>query len=75
MEFAAGGELFERICIAGQFSEDESRCFFQQLAILSTSLSESQSGWERLAVGDEANDGDCWGVTTSGWGGGLDNCA
>ncbi|XVF13495.1 hypothetical protein REPUB_Repub08aG0212800 [Reevesia pubescens] len=31
MEYAAGGELFERICSAGRFSEDESRFFFQQL--------------------------------------------
>ncbi|XP_039023325.1 serine/threonine-protein kinase SAPK2-like isoform X2 [Hibiscus syriacus] len=31
MEYAAGGELFERICIAGRFSEDEARFFFQQL--------------------------------------------
>eukprot|EP00271_Cylindrocystis_brebissonii_P013657 TRINITY_DN3372_c0_g1_i1.p1 TRINITY_DN3372_c0_g1~~TRINITY_DN3372_c0_g1_i1.p1 ORF type:complete len:334 (-),score=49.42 TRINITY_DN3372_c0_g1_i1:647-1648(-) len=31
MEFAAGGELFERICNAGRFSEDEARFFFQQL--------------------------------------------
>ncbi|CAA2995286.1 serine threonine- kinase SRK2A [Olea europaea subsp. europaea] len=31
MEYAAGGELFERICSAGRFSEDESRYFFQQL--------------------------------------------
>ncbi|KAK3000884.1 hypothetical protein RJ639_021503 [Escallonia herrerae] len=31
MEYAAGGELFERICTAGRFSEDESRYFFQQL--------------------------------------------
>jgi len=31
MEFAAGGELFERICSAGRFSEDEARYFFQQL--------------------------------------------
>ncbi|KAL3650562.1 hypothetical protein CASFOL_006965 [Castilleja foliolosa] len=23
----------------------------------------------------EANSGGCWGVTASGWGGGLDNCA
>jgi serine/threonine-protein kinase SRK2 len=23
MEYASGGELFERICIAGRFSEDE----------------------------------------------------
>ncbi|CAN4107651.1 unnamed protein product [Withania somnifera] len=31
MEFASGGELFERICNAGRFSEDEARFFFQQL--------------------------------------------
>ncbi|KAF7846592.1 hypothetical protein BT93_L4065 [Corymbia citriodora subsp. variegata] len=31
MEYAAGGELFERICNAGIFSEDEARYFFQQL--------------------------------------------
>ncbi|XP_058186679.1 serine/threonine-protein kinase SRK2I-like [Rhododendron vialii] len=31
MEYAAGGELFNRICSAGQFSEDEARFFFQQL--------------------------------------------
>ncbi|XP_042477977.1 serine/threonine-protein kinase SAPK3-like isoform X1 [Macadamia integrifolia] len=31
MEYAAGGELFERICSAGRFSEDEARFFFQQL--------------------------------------------
>ncbi|WOL12718.1 serine/threonine-protein kinase SAPK7-like isoform X2 [Canna indica] len=31
MEYAAGGELFERICQAGRFSEDEARYFFQQL--------------------------------------------
>lgn len=31
MEYAAGGELFERICNAGRFSEDEGRFFFQQL--------------------------------------------
>ncbi|XP_021632205.1 serine/threonine-protein kinase SAPK1 isoform X3 [Manihot esculenta] len=31
MEYAAGGELFERICNAGRFSEDETRFFFQQL--------------------------------------------
>ncbi|URE42927.1 serine threonine-protein kinase [Musa troglodytarum] len=31
MEYAAGGELFERICHAGRFSEDEARYFFQQL--------------------------------------------
>uniref|UniRef100_A0A2N9IPV0 non-specific serine/threonine protein kinase n=1 Tax=Fagus sylvatica TaxID=28930 RepID=A0A2N9IPV0_FAGSY len=31
MEYAAGGELFERICAAGRFSEDEARYFFQQL--------------------------------------------
>ncbi|XP_028092780.1 serine/threonine-protein kinase SRK2E-like isoform X4 [Camellia sinensis] len=31
MEYAAGGELFERIRNAGRFSEDEARFFFQQL--------------------------------------------
>ncbi|KAG6502947.1 hypothetical protein ZIOFF_035236 [Zingiber officinale] len=31
MEYAAGGELFERICSTGRFSEDEARYFFQQL--------------------------------------------
>ncbi|KAJ6997310.1 hypothetical protein NC653_013780 [Populus alba x Populus x berolinensis] len=31
MEYAAGGELFERICKSGRFSEDEARFFFQQL--------------------------------------------
>ncbi|XP_010428950.1 PREDICTED: serine/threonine-protein kinase SRK2C [Camelina sativa] len=31
MEYAAGGELFGRICTAGRFSEDEARFFFQQL--------------------------------------------
>ncbi|KAK4356267.1 hypothetical protein RND71_025238 [Anisodus tanguticus] len=31
MEYAAGGELFERICNAGRFSEDEAQFFFQQL--------------------------------------------
>ncbi|MQM08150.1 hypothetical protein Taro_041002 [Colocasia esculenta] len=31
MEYASGGELFERICKAGRFSEDEARYFFQQL--------------------------------------------
>lgn len=31
MEYAAGGELFDRICNAGRFSEAEARYFFQQL--------------------------------------------
>ncbi|CAM8999415.1 unnamed protein product [Rhodiola kirilowii] len=31
MEYAAGGELFEKICNAGRFTEDEARFFFQQL--------------------------------------------
>ncbi|RAL47039.1 hypothetical protein DM860_017080 [Cuscuta australis] len=31
MEYAAGGELFERICSVGRFNEDEARFFFQQL--------------------------------------------
>uniref|UniRef100_A0A0C9S1D6 non-specific serine/threonine protein kinase n=1 Tax=Wollemia nobilis TaxID=56998 RepID=A0A0C9S1D6_9CONI len=31
MEYADGGELFERICNAGRFNEDEARYFFQQL--------------------------------------------
>ncbi|XP_065882047.1 serine/threonine-protein kinase SAPK1-like [Euphorbia lathyris] len=31
MEYAGGGELFERICNAGRFSEDEARFFFHQL--------------------------------------------
>jgi len=31
MEYAAGGELFDRIAAAGRFSEEEARYFFQQL--------------------------------------------
>jgi serine/threonine protein kinase len=31
MEYASGGELFDRIVKAGRFSEDEARFFFQQL--------------------------------------------
>lgn len=31
MEYAAGGELFDRICTAGRFSEDEARFYFRQL--------------------------------------------
>ncbi|CAH8391275.1 unnamed protein product [Eruca vesicaria subsp. sativa] len=31
MEYASGGELYDRICNAGRFSEDEARFFFQQL--------------------------------------------
>ncbi|KAI9113026.1 hypothetical protein K1719_015958 [Acacia pycnantha] len=31
MEYAAGGELFERIFTAGRCSEDEARYFFQEL--------------------------------------------
>ncbi|KAK1439467.1 hypothetical protein QVD17_05285 [Tagetes erecta] len=31
MEYANGGELFERICTAGRFSEDEARFYFRQL--------------------------------------------
>ncbi|TYI72493.1 hypothetical protein E1A91_D07G065600v1 [Gossypium mustelinum] len=31
IESAASGELFDRICSAGRFSEDEARYFFQQL--------------------------------------------
>ena len=31
MEYAAGGELFSRVCAKGRFSEDEARYFFQQL--------------------------------------------
>nr|AAW49219.1 protein kinase 1 [Aegilops tauschii] len=31
MEYAAGGELFERICGSGKFNENEARFFFQQL--------------------------------------------
>ncbi|XP_043714121.1 serine/threonine-protein kinase SAPK7-like [Telopea speciosissima] len=31
MEYVSGGELFERICNAGRFTENEARYFFQQL--------------------------------------------
>ena len=31
MEYASGGELFDRICAKGRFSEPEARYFFQQL--------------------------------------------
>lgn len=31
MEYAAGGELFDRIVKAGRFGEDEARFFFKQL--------------------------------------------
>ncbi|CAD6269551.1 unnamed protein product [Miscanthus lutarioriparius] len=31
MEYASGGELFNRICNAGRFGKDEARFFFQQL--------------------------------------------
>jgi serine/threonine-protein kinase SRK2 len=31
MEYASGGELFERICSKGRFSETEARWFFRQL--------------------------------------------
>lgn len=31
MEYASGGELFDRIVKANRFSEDEARYFFQQL--------------------------------------------
>ncbi|GKB93832.1 serine/threonine-protein kinase SRK2I, partial [Tanacetum coccineum] len=31
MEYVAGGELFDRICNAGRFNEDEACYFFQQL--------------------------------------------
>lgn len=32
MEYAAGGELFERICSAGRFSEDEVSLAFETVA-------------------------------------------
>jgi len=31
MEFAAGGELFNRVCNAGRFGEEEARYYFKQL--------------------------------------------
>ncbi|RWW86460.1 hypothetical protein BHE74_00004764, partial [Ensete ventricosum] len=48
MEYAAGGELFERICHAGRFSEDEVpfsllRCFFFGLKFLLSSAISHQS--------------------------------
>ncbi|KAL6491807.1 Serine/threonine-protein kinase srk2a [Orobanche gracilis] len=38
MEYAAGGELFERICNAGRFSEDEARYFFSSSFLESTTV-------------------------------------
>ena len=31
MEYADGGELFQRVCDAGNFTESEARFYFQQL--------------------------------------------
>ncbi|XP_039002390.1 serine/threonine-protein kinase SAPK3-like isoform X1 [Hibiscus syriacus] len=48
MEYAAGGELFERICSAGRFSEDEARFFFQQL-ISGVSYCHSMVSYENIS--------------------------
>jgi serine/threonine protein kinase len=38
MEYAAGGELFERICNAGRFSEDEVFFFFFLFLLLNKKM-------------------------------------
>lgn len=50
MEYASGGELFERIVKAGKFSEDEARYFFQQLLSGVDYCHQSVSQGERWAV-------------------------
>ncbi|KAL1289984.1 hypothetical protein AAHE18_20G096700 [Arachis hypogaea] len=49
MEYAAGGELFERICNAGRFSEDEEICH-RDLKLENTLLDESSA--PRLKICD-----------------------
>jgi serine/threonine protein kinase len=44
MEYAAGGELFDRICNAGRFSEDEVRNIISYSLCKITSVSSSPLG-------------------------------
>ncbi|XWS62824.1 hypothetical protein CRYUN_Cryun06bG0043800 [Craigia yunnanensis] len=46
MEYAAGDELFERICTAGRFSEDEVSLDFKANMPLRFEVREYLVGWE-----------------------------
>ena len=54
MEYAAGGELFDRIVKAGRFSEDEARYFFQQL-ISGVEFCHSQVSLKKSSVTQHAS--------------------
>ena len=41
MEYAAGGELFERICVSGRFLEDEVKCLMKSFVLCKEKLQHS----------------------------------
>ena len=61
MEYASGGELFDRIVKANRFSEDEARYFFQQL-ISGVAWCHKEVRWARL-------DGSVWLCRCAGYAG------